>query len=103
MADKNFEEELPVYTLVDEDGKEYEFAQIGETEVEGTKYLALVPANPEESEDDPFEYIILKGVKTEDGEMDFITIDDDDEFDKIADIFDDMFDDEADYDETDKK
>ena len=37
------------------------------------------------------EYVILKFEKDEDGEDILVTIDDDDEFDRIADIFDDMF------------
>lgn len=101
--DKNLDEmgedELPVYTLVDEDGKEYEFAQIGQTEIDGVTYLALIPANAEDSDEDPFEYIILKGQTNEDGEVDFVTIDDDEEFDRVADKFDDMFQSEEDYDQ----
>lgn len=46
-------------------------------------YLALVP----DGEGESGEYVILK-VVTEDGEEILVTIDDDDEFDRIADIFD---------------
>ena len=49
-------------------------------------------------EDDSGEYVILKMVKDEDGEDILETIDDDDEFDRVADIFDDMLFSEEDYD-----
>ena len=43
------------------------------------------------------EYTILKAV-IEDGEENLVTIDDDDEFDDVADYFDDMLSEEIDYD-----
>ena len=48
-------EEVDVYTLVDEDGNEGEFQIIGEYEMNGVVYYALIPM-AEESD----EYVILK-------------------------------------------
>lgn len=84
--DKSFEDE-DIFTLTDEDGNENQFQLLGTTEVDGIEYLALEPMdeNPDDS------YVILKLSKDENGEELLVTIDDDDEFDRIADIFEDDF------------
>ena len=92
MPEEEFDAEL--YTLTDEEGKESQFELLGVTEQEGVKYMAMTPI--EENEAD--EYVILKVVAGENGEDMLETIEDDDEFDRIADIFDDMFANEEDYD-----
>ncbi|MEA4831522.1 hypothetical protein SDC9_176815 [bioreactor metagenome] len=84
-------------TLTDEDGVERDFQVIGNLEMDGFTYLALVPDN---SDDD--EYIILKLVD-ENGEEVLVTIDDDDEFDKVADAFENEVLAEYDYDEGDEE
>ena len=92
------EEEAIFCTLTDEDGKEIDFEVIGEAEIDGTEYFAMEPVGAEDSDDGIIEYVLLKKEKDEDGEDVFVTIDDEEEFDKVAAYFDDMFDDEADYD-----
>ncbi len=91
LLEEEFEAEI--FTLTDEDGKESQFELIGTTEVDGNTYMAMTPV--EENAD---EYVILKVVQDENGEDMLETIDDDDEFEKIADIFDDMLLGEEDYD-----
>ena len=87
------EEEVDVVTLTDEDGNEFEFIVLGEAEIEGQVYMALEPVeNPEG------EYVILKKVEAEDGAIDLVTIDDDDEFERISDFFEDELFGEVDYD-----
>ena len=44
------------------------------------------------------EYVILRVEKDENGEDSLVTVDDDEEFDDVADLFDDMFSEEIDYD-----
>ncbi len=83
-----------IYTLTDETGKESEFELIGSCEFEGKTYLALIPV--EEGMD---EYVILRLEADEKGEEILVTIDDDDEFDRIADYFEDELFDTVDYDE----
>lgn len=83
-----------IFTLTDENGEESEFALIGSTEVDGVRYVALVPVEDEESG----EYVILK-FAVEDGEDVLVTIDDDEEFERIADIFEDELFSEIDHDE----
>lgn len=92
------EEEALFCTLTDEDGREIDFEVIGEAELDGTLYYAMQPVGDEEAEDGVIEYVLLKKDVDENGEDVFLTIDDEAEFDKVANYFDDMFDDEADYD-----
>ena len=93
------ENEREFFTLTDEDGNEIEFELIGTVEVEGVTYHAMIPADQEGEEQGFYEYVILKTEEDEDGEEMLVTIDDDAEFDKIADIFDDMFSEEIDLDQ----
>ena len=86
-----------IYLLQDEEGKEHEFELIGTCEKNGSKYYAMVPVAATEATGEFCEYVILKAV-IEDGEENLVTIDDDDEFDDIADYFDDMLSEEIDYD-----
>ncbi len=96
MAEEFYDES--VYTLTDEDGNEEEFVLLGSAEIDEKIYLALVPAAQADSEDG--EYVILRQDKDENGEDLLVTIDDDDEFDKVADLFEDELFDEVDYDEA---
>lgn len=98
MADeKNLpmdEEEVEIYTLTDEEtGEETDFELLASNVVDGVTYIALAPYD-----EDSDEYVILKIKTDENGEEIFESIDDDDEFDKIADMFDDMLFGEEDYD-----
>ena len=83
-----------IYTLTDEDtGEEIDFELIAEATLDDVLYYALVPAD-EESE----EYVILR--VTEDGEdLVLESIDDDDEFEKVEEYFNDLLFGEVDYDE----
>jgi hypothetical protein len=93
--DVNIEEidEAPVFTLTDTDtGEEKDFELIASAEIDEVLYYALVPAD-EESE----EYAILR--VTEDGDdLVLESIDDDDEFEKVEDYFNDLLFNEVDYD-----
>lgn len=90
------EEEVQVFTLTDENGVESDFELLLSLEIEGKTYLALVPVEEEES-DEPGEYVILKLIE-EDGEDVLVTIDDDDEFDLVAGVFEQEIISEIDYD-----
>ena len=98
MEDINMAEEImegEFYTLTDEDGNETKFELIGSVEMNDNVYYALIP------EEDSEEYVILKLAQDEDGEDILITIKDDDEFDTVADYFEDELFDEVDYDAGD--
>ena len=86
------EEQVEKYMLTDEDGNEHEFELIGSGEVDGVMYYAMIPAEDAENTDNDYlEYVILKSEVDENGDESLFTIDDDEEFDRIADYFDDMF------------
>ena len=85
-------EEVERVTLTDEDGKESEFELIGRMTIDGKDYIALM------ADDNDEEYLILRSEKDENGEEVLVTIEDDDEFDMVADAFDDEFMTEFDYD-----
>ena len=93
------ENEREFFTLTDEDGNEIEFELIGTVDVEGVTYHAMIPADQQGEEQGFYEYVILKTETDEDGEEMLVTLDDDAEFDKVADIFDDMFSEEIDLDQ----
>ena len=95
METNNTEREF--VTLVDETGKVQEFELIDEVEMNGAQYFAIVAA---EDADKTFcEYGIVK-VVVENGEEMLVSIDDDDEYDKVADYFDEHPASEIDYDAT---
>jgi len=107
MAEENFDDEIgnenemdmetEIYTLTEEDGKESDFELIGRVDVEGQSYVALAPLDLDvDDEDEEGGFVILKVVE-EDGDEVFVTIDDDDEFDRIADIFEDELMQDMDY------
>lgn len=90
-----------LYTLTDEEGNESEFELIGSGEVDGVMYYAMIPAEDAADENkDTFEYVILRSEVDENGDESLTTIDDDEEFDRVADYFDDMFS-TVDFDEED--
>ena len=93
MSEEFLEENVLV--LEDEDGKTISFEKIGSCEIDGSEYYALVPIE----DNDNSEYFILKLETDENGEPNFVTIMDDDEFDRVADYFDDTLFGEINYDE----
>lgn len=77
-----------IYTLTDdEEGTSQEYEVLGTYKEEDREYIALIPYDEEAEEID--EYVILRCDKDENGEPLFATIDDDEEFDRIADYFED--------------
>lgn len=66
--------------LTDEDGNEVEFEHIDTVEVDGATYMAFIPA--ELAVDEEAEVVILKVVE-EDGEEVLVSVEDDDEADRV--------------------
>ena len=89
MADEKnmMEEEMDdVLILIDEENQEHPFQMIDMVEVDGNKYAVLVPL--EEGADEE-EAIILKIVEDENGEEVLYDIEDDEEWEKVVDIWND--------------
>jgi len=98
MNDTNKNMDDGIYTLTDENGNEIQFELVGACEFKGNQYYAMIPVEDSNKDNDEYcEYVILKAVM-ENGEEILVTIDDDDEFDDVADYFDDMLTQEIDYD-----
>ena len=99
MLPEEIEEEVEVISLTDEEtGEELQYEVLGIMELDGNTYYALIPYNTDDEE-----YIILRASEDGDG-IQLATIDDDDEFDRVVDAFEDQFFDEVDYDvETEEK
>ena len=75
-------------TVEDDNGKKHNFEVLDTVELDGERYIALLPVYEEAEEiiENDGELIILK-VIDEDGEDVLVTIDDDDEFDRVATVF----------------
>ncbi|MCR4442032.1 MAG: DUF1292 domain-containing protein [Peptococcaceae bacterium] len=73
--------------LVDEDGEEHEFVLIDVLEVDGAEYAILEPMELDVEES---EAIILKVGKDENGEDILYDIEDDEEWEKVADRWQEM-------------
>ena len=82
--DEELTEEFETLILTDEDGIDTEFMVVDSLECDGNSYILVLEAALIDDED--AEAMILKKVK-EDGEDSYELIEDDDEFNKVADLF----------------
>ncbi len=85
---KNDDYNPDLITLTDDEGKEYNFEVLDAIETDTARYLALLPqySDPKDMLDDSGELVIVK-VKEENGEEYFCEIEDDDEYETVADAF----------------
>ena len=88
MAEMEKEYNPDILTLSDDNGKEYTFEVLDAIETDEARYLALLPTfdDPQKMLDDSGELVIVK-VGEEDGEEYYYEIEDDDEYETIADAF----------------
>lgn len=91
MSDEElFDEEFPILILIDEEGAEHEFELLAELEIDNEKYRVLVPfdeENDDELDEEEVEVVILKVVVDEEGNELLSDIEDDDEWEKVADAW----------------
>lgn len=90
MMDERNEYEPELYTLEDEEGNEQTFEMLDAIEIDGIRYYAMIPyfENPEESLNDDGELVILKGDDLDENGMETLaSIDDEEEFNRIGEIF----------------
>jgi uncharacterized protein YrzB (UPF0473 family) len=78
-----------IYTLIDEEGVEQTFELLDIMELEGERYFALMPyyEDAEEMLEDDGELIILKSQMDENDEELMVSIDDEEEYQRIGNIF----------------
>ncbi|MEE1198075.1 MAG: DUF1292 domain-containing protein [Acutalibacteraceae bacterium] len=77
-----------IITLSDDDGNEFTFEVLDAIETDEARYLAMLPQydDPQKMLDDSGELVIVK-VEEENGEEFFSEIEDDEEYEMIADAF----------------
>ena len=80
--------EPDLISLIDDDGKEYNFEVIDAIESDEGRYLAMLPLfdDPQKMLEDSGELVIVK-VGEENGEEYYYEIEDDDEYEFVADAF----------------
>lgn len=91
MSEQNnneYEYNPDLITLTDDDGKEFSFEVLDAIETDEGRYLAMLPTydDPKKMLDDSGELVIVK-VLEEDGEEYYTEIEDDDEYEMVADAF----------------
>ena len=84
------EETFDVVVLNDDEGNEHEFMHLATLEVEGNTYFVLLPMEETEEDDEEAEAIILKVVQDESGEDMLVDVEDDEEWEKVADAWEEM-------------
>lgn len=83
-------EEREIFQLEDEEGQLIDCELLDVIEVEGSQYYILLPIEDNDEE----EAIILKLDKDSEGNESLVTIEDDEEWEKVADAWDSMIEDE---------
>ncbi len=84
------DDDYSILVLVDDEGVEHQFELLAELEIEDDKYRVLIPIDVEEEdedEDEEVEIVILKVVYDEDGNELLSDIDDDEEWEMVADAW----------------
>ncbi|MGE5390704.1 MAG: DUF1292 domain-containing protein [Deltaproteobacteria bacterium] len=85
------DEEFSILVLVDDEGVEHEFELLAEMEIENEKYRVLIPLMEEEEMEDMDEFeaeiVILKVVYDEDGSEMLSDIEDEEEWEMVADAW----------------
>lgn len=80
------DEEFDTIVLTDDEGEDHEFLHLDTLEVDGSTYFVLMPVTEDEEEESD-EAIILKLGHDEDGNEMLLDIEDDEEWEKVADAW----------------
>ncbi len=88
------DEDFDTMTLTLEDGREIECEVLAVFPVYDKQYIALLPVSDESESDEGMVYL-YQYVELENDEIDLISIEDDDEYDVVADAFDEMIDEQT--------
>ena len=105
MENENWGEDI--ISLMDEEGNQSEYKIVACAELDGVEYMALEPIieDPEEELMDAAELVFLKVSEEtdEDGEAFLDTIQDDEEFERVAEVFRDKLSEEYDFLDVDEE
>ncbi len=83
--DEDLDEEFKTVTMTDEDGVDIEFCIIDQVMSSGERYLLVVES--ELMDDEETEAIILKEISINEEDVTYALVEDDAEFNKVADLF----------------
>ena len=83
FEEDEFEEEI--ITATDEEGNEKDFIVVDACEMNGMKYILVIDS--EDADDDEAEADILKEMSSDGDEVYYGIIEDDEEFEKVAELF----------------
>ncbi|MCL2677848.1 MAG: DUF1292 domain-containing protein [Clostridiales bacterium] len=94
------EKENSVLTLLDEEGKEHDFEVLDIVELDEGRYAVLLPRDEEYANTN--EAIIMKISVDENGDEVLFDIEDDEEWEKVADAYDELLEEDDDCEEDDE-
>ncbi|APM38698.1 DUF1292 domain-containing protein [Clostridium kluyveri] len=83
------ENDVSSLMLEDEKGDKVKFQVVTKFDIEDREYIIVVPEENEDSK----EAIVLKIVEGEDGREAFITVEDDEEFNQVSEVYEALFND----------
>ena len=80
------DEDEGIIELEDEEGNVTRFEFVDRAELDGTVYYALIPEDYDENDEGAAEFVVLKETELN-GEAMLSTIDDDDEYQRVGEMF----------------
>ncbi len=83
------EQDEEIVVLTDEDGNEHEYTIVQVLKVDGKDYAVLLPVEPENEDD---EAAVILRIDQEDGEDVLAEIEDDEEFERVAEAWEELLD-----------
>ncbi len=84
--DAFLDEDEGIIELEDEDGNVARFEFVDRAELDGTVYYALIPEVSDDNPEVSAEFVVLKEAEIN-GEMMLATVDDDDEYQRVGEMF----------------
>lgn len=85
-------EEIEMINLVLDDGTEMECEILAIFPANNNDYIALIPTTPSDDNDDEDEVLLYRYKELEDDEVELTSIEDEEEFEIVADAFDELLD-----------
>lgn len=81
------DEEKNIVLLTDEDGAESEYEYLSTVEMDGKLYAVMMPHDEALEDSDEREVIVLAIVRDDDGSDGFVTLEDEDEMERVFELF----------------
>ncbi|MFL0196469.1 DUF1292 domain-containing protein [Clostridium sp. WILCCON 0269] len=81
------ENDINSLMLEDESGEKAKFQVVTKFDIEDREYIIVIPAEDEDCSD----AIVLKIIKEENGNEAFVTVEDDEEFNQVSEVYEALF------------